>query len=158
MFIRPQVTSTICYVQDTIVGSMDVFKRRDKRNQPCISDWRNHDKYVFQAFAKKAGCIPRHWKVKSDMPNCTTNQQYYAIYNEYNKIRGIVPPCRGIEKLTQTSYETDLGIKCTFIGNWRLMLTFDFRSETAYKEVLLVRAYSFQSLIGNSGKYTPHTT
>ena len=80
VFIRPQIEPTTCYVQDTIVGSMEVLKRRDKRNQPCISDWRNHDKYVLQAFARKAGCIPKHWKVKSDMANCTTNQQYYTIY------------------------------------------------------------------------------
>jgi hypothetical protein len=153
VFIRPQIDPTQCYVLDTIVGSMEVLKRRDKRDGPCITDWQNYDKHVLEAISKKAGCIPKHWKVDSDMANCTTSQQYRTIYREYDKIRGSVPPCRGIEQLVQTSFETDFGIKCTFFGSWRLMITMDFHRETGYKEVLLVRALSFQSLVGNSGKY-----
>ena len=154
IFIRPQISPTPCYVQDTIVGSIDVLKRRDKRDEPCVTDWRNHDRYVLEAISKKIGCIPKHWNINSDMNNCTTNQEYQSIYKEYNKISGSVPPCRGIEQLTQTSFETDFGIKCTFTGSWRLMITIDFHKEPGYKEVLLVRAFSFQSLVGNSGKYS----
>jgi hypothetical protein len=153
IFIRRQIPPTSCYIQDTIVGSMEVLTRRDKRSKRCNPDWRNHDKHVLQAIADKAGCIPKYWNIESDMNYCATNKQYHAIYNEYNHIRESVTPCRAMEKLTQTSFETDFGIKCTFTGNWRLMLNIDFHKETAYKEVVLVRAMSFQSLIGNSGKY-----
>ena len=152
IFIRHQIPSTSCYIQDTIVGSMEVLKRRDKRSKQCNPDWHNHDKHVLQAIANKVGCMPKYWNIESDTNDCSTSKQYRAIYNEYNNIGESVIPCRGMEKLTQTSFETDFGMKCTFTGNWRLMLNIDFRKESGYKEVVFVRAMSFQSLVGNSGK------
>ena len=150
--IRPQIPPTSCYQQITTVGSMEVLRRRDKSGKRCNRDWRNHDKHVLNTIAKKIGCTPTHWKIVSDMVNCTTNEQHRAFYHELYKIKESEPPCRGIEKLMESTNEIDHGIRCTFTGRWRLMLTFDFGKEISYKEVLLVRAYSFQSLIGNSGK------
>ena len=105
-----------------------------------------------EMIAKKIGCIPRHWKV--DMPSinfCKTNKEYKAAEEEFHK--KINPPCKSIEKLSQTSYDIDLGNKCTFTGSWRLMMTFYFHKETNYKEITIVRAFCFQTLIGNAGKY-----
>ena len=62
-----------------------------------------------------------------------------------------MPPCRGMEKLTKTTCETDLGFRCFFDGKW-LYLNFHYHQEILYKEIRLVRAYSLQGLVGNAGK------
>ena len=151
IFIRRETAPTTCYVEDTIVGTMEVLKRRDKTNERCVSDWHNHDNHVLEAIIKNAGCAPKHWNIESDMGNCTTHKQHHAIYNKYNHLRELIPNCRGIEKLTQTSFETDFGINCTFTGSWRLMINIDIHKEAEYKDALLVRTMSFQS--ENYGKY-----
>ena len=151
VYLRPQIMDTQCYIQETFIGSMEVLQRRNRRFESCIEDWREHDKYVLENIAERAGCIPKHWKMNSTLEFCNLNEQYRAIHKEYIKIKGFVPPCRSIEKLSQMSFETDLGWRCTFTGNWRLLLMFDFHKEVEYKEVYLTRKFCLQSLVGNSG-------
>ena len=151
VYLRPQIMDTQCYIQETFIGSMEVLQRRNRRFESCIEDWKEHDKYVLENIAEKAGCIPKHWKMNSTFEFCNSNEQYKAIHKEYIKIKGSVPPCRSIEKLSQMSFETDLGWRCTFTGNWRLLLMFDFHKEVEYKEVYLTRKFCLQSLVGNSG-------
>ena len=74
-----------------------------------------------------------------------------------------MPPCKGIEKLAQTSYETDDGEDCLSQGKYqksppgsRMMLRVWFFKETMYKEIVLVRSFNLQSLIGNAGKLILH--
>ena len=153
IYLRPQIMPTNCYIQDTFVGSMEVLQRRNKRLEPCLEDWNKHDKHVLENIAQKVGCIPKHWKINSKLEHCWSNEQYKIVHKEYNRIKGAIPPCRSIEKLSQMSFETDLGLRCTFTSNWRLLLTFDFHKETEYKEVFLVRAFCLQNLVGNSGKW-----
>ena len=152
VFLNNLNLPTPCYQQKILIGSVEVLKRRNKAANPCVEGGRNYDRYTMEMIAKKIGCIPKHWKV--DMPYinfCRTNDEYKAA--EYEFYKKIDPPCKSIEKLSQTSYDIDLGNKCTFTGSWRLMMTFYFHKETNYKEITIVRAFCFQSLIGNAGKY-----
>ena len=152
VFLNNLHLPTPCYQHRILIGSVEVVKRRDKAANPCIEEGRNYDQYKMEMIAQNIGCIPRHWKV--DMPSikfCKTNKEYKAAEDEFHK--KINPPCKSIEKLSQTSYDIDLGNKCTFTGSWRLMMTFYFHKETNYKEITIVRAFCFQTLIGNAGKY-----
>ena len=76
------------------------------------------------------------------------------ITNEFNQLKKPIPPCKSIERLSQTTYETDLGNKCAFFYPYfgKLMLTIDYHKETMYKEIKLVRAYTMENLVGNAGK------
>ena len=150
VYLGGETTSSNCFLLETVVGSMEVFNRRDKAGERCNNDWRHHDQNVLGDIIGKVGCNPKHWMIKSKLEYCSTRQQYQEINKEFHNVKTYMPPCRGMEKLTETVYETDLGFKC-FGGKW-LYLTFDFHRETLYKEIGLVRAYSLQSLIGNAGK------
>ena len=70
-------------------------------------------------------------------------------------MKGIQPPCKSIEKLSQLMLEEDLGMMCAFMpgSHSQLTLRINFNRETTYKEVQLIQAYNFQSLIGNAGIY-----
>ena len=152
VFLQSQVAPTSCYLQETMVGSVEVLRRRNKKSKPCTDVDIDHDKYFMENIGKKIGCIPQHWKVNVALKSCQSNQEYKAAEEEFKKIENSLPPCRSIEKLTQISFETDLGIRCTLLGKWRMMQTFHFHKETNYKEIKVVQAFGIQDLVGNAGK------
>ena len=88
----------------------------------------------------------------SEIPYCTLTKQYKDIANELERISygytNAYPPCRGIEKVTKGWTEFDLNGTC----NNELRLRFKFE-DTFYKQVELVQAYNFQTLVGNGGKF-----
>ena len=153
VLINPQSPPTSCLWIQTYVGSMEVVLRRDKFKDSCNQDWQNYDQSVLSDIVNKVGCVPNYLKLRPSLPNCSFPQQYQKIMNAINNVDSTRPPCKGIEKLTQTTQENDLGIKCTFIrGNFNKLTIFvNFHKETMYKEVQLTRAYSLQSLVGNCG-------
>lgn len=153
VIIKDPNLSTSCFLQETIIGSIEALKRRDKSNQACNSDWMNHDQYVLKDIATRVGCNPKHWKLSLDLENCSRREQYDSITKEFNRLKTSIPPCKSIERLSQTTYETDLKSTCAFIPPYigKLMLKIDFHKETMYKEIALVRAYTLQNLVGNAG-------
>ena len=154
VIIKKPNFSTTCFWQETLIGSLEVLRRRDKSHQPCYNDWKNYDQHVLKDIAAKVGCSPRNWMIPSNLPNCSTYQENRLITNEFNHLRKPTPPCKSIERLSQTTYETDLENKCAFFYPYfgKLMLTIDFHKESMYKEIQLVRAYTMENLVGNAGK------
>ena len=148
--------STTCFWQETLIGSLEVLKRRDKAHQRCYENWKHHDQHVLQDISTKIGCVPKHWKIPSNLENCSTYEENRAITSEFNNLKNAIPPCKSIERISQTTYETDLGNKCAFFYPYfgKLMLTIDFHKETMYKEIQLVRAYTLENLVGNAGTST----
>ena len=153
VIIKDPNFSTSCFLQETMIGSIEVLKRRDKSSQECNLDWKNHDQYVLLDIATRVNCNPKHWKLKLDLESCSTQEQYDAITKEFSSLKTSIPPCKSIERLSQTTYVENLDNRCSFmpphIG--KLMLKIDFHKETMYKEIELVRAYTLQNLVGNAG-------
>ena len=147
--------STSCLAVNTILGTVEVLRRRDKRGQRCNEDWKNHDKYVMGDIVSKVGCKPRHWKMDMEVKNCSTLRQHRSISKLLEIPETSMPPCRSIELLSKTVNEIDNDIACTmgkpppYFGE--LVLSVDFTQQTMYKEVTLVRVYSIQALVGNAG-------
>lgn len=153
VIIKNPNLSTSCFLQETMIGSIEALKRRDKSGLACNPDWMDHDEYVLKDIATRVGCNPRHWKLSLDLKNCSQQEQYVSITEEFNRLKASIPPCKSIERLSQTTYETDWDSKCAFIPPYigTLMLKIDFHRETMYKEISLVRAYTLQNLVGNAG-------
>jgi hypothetical protein len=146
-------TSTPCYELETFIGSLEVLKRRDKPNQGCNKMWRKHDLYILKDIMTGVKCKPNHWKIDSDLKSCSTYKEYEAIENAFNEKKGSMPPCRSLEKLSKYTYETDFrNTSDCLSSNRELVLKFMLDRETLYKELILVRSYNLQSLVGNAGK------
>ena len=139
-----------CYKYEIHVGSMKVFKRRNKSQSPCNSDCFNHDKKQLNEIIRNIGCKPIHWKQTSNFPDCTKPNEYTKINQQIYQRNEFMPPCRSIEKLAKTTRGFDLGIKC--LRNSYLDLKFYLDEEIFYEEVVLVPAYDIQHLVGNAGK------
>ena len=158
-FIRTPIGSRItinknknpqCYKFQIHLGSMKVFKRRDKSSAPCNSDWLHHDEKQMNYIIRKVGCNPMHWNLIHNMPNCSTAKQYSEINKMFRETKEFMPPCRSIEKLAKFTTGLDLGIRC--LTDSYLDLKFYLDEETFYEEVILVPAYDIQHLVGNAGK------
>ena len=90
-----------CYILETIVGSVDVFHRRDTLRKTCKENDPHHDS-MLEDIIKHIGCSPKYWKVKSNFPNCSNCLHLVGIgsyENQYHKIDEVIPPCRTIEKI-----------------------------------------------------------
>ena len=148
------IESKMCYNIKVYVGSIEVVKRRNKKEYECYEDWKNYDTWFLNQLIERVGCNPTYLKIQSQLPNCSEIHEYRSFKDEFNFKKGIPPPCKSIEKLTQTMFEQDLGVMCAFMPGSDSQLTIEvrFSRETMYKEVQLVKAYSLQSLIGNAGK------
>ena len=68
-----------------------------------------------------------------------------------------MPPCRSVEILKKSTKGTELkGTGCLQSSTSYLDLKVYLDEESFYKEIVLVRAYTIQSLIGNAGNYDKH--
>ena len=154
--IEPKIKKPVdCYKLEIHVGYMRVIRRRDKKSTPCNSEWRNHDKKHMEYITRKVGCCPMHWKLQSELPHCTNEQQLAEINRELFKKNGFMPPCRSIETLLKTTDEMTPEIyrrMCLFGMKKFYKLKVWLDEQRHYEEVFLFRSYSLQTLVGNSGK------
>ena len=143
-----------CYKFEIHLGPIKVLRRRNKKQERCNDDWRDHDRKHLKAVFEKIGCNPKHWNIPSHLPNCSTPQQYTDFRAElYENDEIFMPPCRSIARLTKEKVGTTPSwFVCS--ESW-LKLKVYLDEQSYYEELILLPAYSFQSLIGNAGRDTP---
>ena len=132
-----------------------VLNRRDKRNTPCNTDWKNDDQVIMRNIMKKVGCRPPHWDKMIDLPKCSAKEQIKQFY-ELN-LTGQYPPCKHIQKVLYT-YEELNYIEYNLLEPsensndiyFNVVILFE---DSSFMEIKHVRAFDIQSLIGNSGGY-----
>ena len=95
------------------------------------------------------GCAPIHWKFESELPNCNTPDQYRKIMNLLEDVEERLPPCQSIDRLITSA--TSMSCNKT---DKSLHLKFYFK-DPVYKEINVLKAYGFESLVGNAGKIKP---
>jgi len=151
--IRIPYTKAGCYKFEIHLGSTKVFKRRDKTKIPCNPDWRHQDEKELQYIAEKVGCNPKHWKLQSQLPNCSVPEQYLELKKQLSQNDAFMVPCRSIEKLAKRTKGTNLWRRCSFASEGSFLdLELYLDEEKFYEEVILSSAYTLQSLVGNAGK------
>jgi hypothetical protein len=148
-----QIKNAQCYKLEIHLGPIKVLRRRDKRKEPCNEDLKHHDEKQLNAVFEKTGCKPRHWKIPSALPNFSIPKQYSDFNDKFNnRDENFMAPCRSIEKLAKEKVGTAPGwMSCR--KTW-LDLKVYLDGESYYEEVIFLPAYTFQSLIGNTGRIT----
>ena len=140
------IEETDCFQLNVFVGSTEVLKRRNKYTDPCRDNLEAHDNMTFLRMIGDLGCSPSHWKMESNLQNCSKLEQYQKMHALLKDAEEHLPPCKSIERLITTA----VGSKCDQ-GYRDLRLTFYFQ-EPLFKQINVLRAYGFQSLVGNAGK------
>ena len=136
-----------CFNLQVSVESIDVVKRRNKYQEPCNSDLRGHDNITLARMLAYVGCAPAHWNTESLLPKCNTQKQYLKANWFYQDFEEEMPPCQSIERLIKTLSARS----CKIMPDTNFFLDFVFH-DPVYKEINVLRAYGFQSLVGNAGK------
>ena len=54
---------SVCYKFEVTVGTMEVFRRKDKYEKRCNSNWKNQDQ-IWDHVIEKVGCSPKHWNTQ----------------------------------------------------------------------------------------------
>ena len=88
------------------VRNMGVISRRNKKNDPCIEDWRQYDQQFMEHKMNEIGCRPPHWKTTYDLPTCTNanHMKTFSRHPTNAEIEVFFQPCKVVNWLDY-SYE-----------------------------------------------------
>ena len=142
--------SSINYVMVFERSKMEVLQRRNKRNEPCIEDWKNHDDYVIQEIIARAGCRPPYWKSKG-VRLCSSKEEMKKVLPPLTKhdYLDYTPPCRSVTNLPFSFQEIDENLSRD-PAYFRISMT---SADTTFKNIEHLVEYTGQNLVGNIGGY-----
>ena len=152
--------------------NIEVLIRRNKPSRKCNQDWKKDDDRILTKIVRAIGCEPSHWKLNSeDVANANLNitkcsdMRKMQLFSRHSPLAYLVPnihflnnlppPCHDV---TQSLYEykEDAWSKEEFKGLdveanfFEVNLAFP---SSVYKEIVQIRAYGLQSLVGYIGGY-----
>ena len=147
------------------VAQVDAIKIRNKLRKKCNPDWRNHDQFLIREVIRAVGCQPFYLEPLEGTRICKSKNEHYAFDSMIQAIKNQthtqIRPCKKIEKLYYdsewTHEETDLGkITEAELAIKEIQTPFDlsiiFQGNT-YKVIDHVKDFTFQTMIGNIGRY-----
>ena len=131
-------------------SKMEVMKRRNKDESPCVEDEINHDQHVIQEIMSKSRCRPPHWNL-SAYPLCRSKEEMINVLPPLKKQEFLdyTPPCRIVTNMPFSFQELDEDPKRD-PAYFRISMT---SADTTFKLVELIKEYPLQKLMGNIGGF-----
>ena len=148
---------------------MEILRYRKKSGHECDNS-DDYDRRIKENMIKKIGCHPLYWTFDNESsPICTKKEQFQKFAAEHfdkaTRYRhdGIyLHPCREFQKFQiehgdvndyfgGDDYSNEMNNSKIEGKNW-FQIEYQVRVQT-YKEIVQIRAYTFQSLVGNVGGY-----
>ena len=150
--------------------NIEVLIRRNKPSRKCNPEWKKDDDRILSKIVRAIGCEPSHWKTdtmsktKTNITKCSEKRkmQLFSLHSplaylvpNIHFLNNLSPPCHDV---TQSLYEykEDAWSKEEFKGLdveakfFEINLAFP---SSVYKEIVQIRAYGIQSLVGYIGGY-----
>ena len=135
------------YLMAFVLNQIDILKRRNKRNDPCITDGANYENEVLDAHLKKVACRPPYQKIGMNHTICSSSKSLKAAKLESTILSNLKKACTSAEIITYTYEEYDIDRN----GPDWVWFVIDYPRK--FKEIKMVKAVSIQTVIGNSGGY-----
>ena len=143
------------YTMHFLVENIIVRNRRNINKSPCNVNWKYDDQVIMMNAIREVGCHPPHWIRMNDFPNCSSKEQMKK-FAELD-LKEHKPPCKQIKKVVYAYEELDHVEESIFWGRessddtyFKVKIQFD---DSSLMEIKSIRAFNFQSLIGNAGGY-----
>ena len=140
------------------VTGIDVIHARNKRSRPCDEAWLEYDKKARQDLITSAGCVPPYWKSQYRDKNfkiCNNSKVMKKLYLDLEWHQN-TNPCRRMARLTTDFIEyPTMAHDKEFGAEYKdkyFAVYFYFPGEF-FKNIVLVRSFDVQTLIGNAGGY-----
>ena len=87
---------------------IDIVKRRNKRNDPCISDDFNFDQLIWDDSLEKIGCKTPYHKTDKNLKICDSKEKIKQARFDINNSEKPMKPCTSASTLTFAYSEYDL--------------------------------------------------
>ena len=153
------------YTKSYFIENIEVLKRRNKRTKPCIND--NYDDAMNEYAIKRVGCKNPANSSKMEAPYCKTKEsfdEFKSFVNNNNKRttvstnnRDSLIPCDELQSFFNRIEEKEevpeiLQKKFKEQGKGLIDIEIVFLGEL-YKQIIYVKSFGFESMIGNGGGY-----
>ena len=124
---------------------LEVLKRRNKRNDPCVPNELNFDQIILDDYLEKLGCKAPYHKSDKSLELCNSKEDMENANFDLMGSDKAKKACTSASILTFRYDENDINDEDSF--------NVAIKYPNQYKEVVMVRAVDLQTVIGNSGGY-----
>ena len=127
------------------INQMEILRRRNKKNEPCMLDQLDYDEQMLKEHLEKLNCRAPYQTSQKEFPICQTKRKMNeADYFFKPKLKA----CKSLEGVIYRYEETNLVYKIIQSPYWVGM-----KFPTSFKEIKMVKAVDIQTVIGNAGGY-----
>ena len=133
------------------ITSMEVLKRRNKENSPCLLDWMHFDDTVLKKHLKEVGCSAPY--LNSGKPPCITKEKMSESLYEMTKVKSkhSLQPCQEMSDIRYTFEIVEPQNISQLNVTTPLNVWVDFPNRI--KVITQSQSIDVQALIGNIGGY-----
>ena len=131
-----------------LMTSLEVLKRRNKRREPCVTDWSQYDKKYMNEHVAESGCSPPYFEPNEHFSACSDQKTIEDSNYEVSMVRSkasYYPPCLGMSKIDYEFFNNFPTKK----GYLKIMIGYPEQ----IKVITQYQAVDVHSIIGNIGGY-----
>ena len=137
---------------DFTINNLEIISRRNKRNEPCITNYWEYDHAIVNMHIAKLGCRPPYLQPGKNITTCTSKEKMHqAMDLDIDFLADdAIQPCLSVGDIRYTQ-STPYSPKPMSIGPNATWL-----SVTPPKKIKMihqVRNVNMQTVIGNAGGY-----
>ena len=158
-FLRSLEASTLIWNQKRNKSYRDIFeiisfeilKRRNKKHEPCISNWKSYDDIIVESHMEKVGCRAPYQKLFKNLSICqNVDEMKRSTFNGHALARDKFDvPCQEMPDINYKHLFHYEEIAENGTKKFSIFLQFSQRG----KVISQLRAIDGQTLIGNIGGY-----
>ena len=137
------------------IDNVKVLRKRNTLKKPCNEAWTKDFQHIQAKLMENTNCKPPHWKDVAS-PICKDKESMKKTHIPPNAFRNpsflerFLSPCDLLQTLTFTVQEVQRELNETAEMPTELLVAFN---TCYYEEIVHVRAFDIESLVGNMGGY-----
>ena len=130
------------------VSSIEILKRRNRKEEPCMDEWMSYDESIQQKHLESVGCRAPYQAMQTEIPVCYTKEKMNESLLDVQKLsQKYHPPCQEMPSVVYNygiaEHEKELG------DNIALYVSYPDK----WKVITQSQAVDVHALIGNIGGY-----
>ena len=130
------------------VSSIEILKRRNKKEDPCTNDWMSYDQIIELKHLESIGCRAPYQAIQTEIPVCDTKEKMEESLMDVQELaQKHHPPCKEMPSVVYNygiaNHEADLGDNIALYASY----------PDKWKVITQTQAVDVHALIGNIGGY-----
>ena len=128
---------------------VEILKRRNKRNDPCISEDLNFDQIILDDHLEKAGCKAPNQKTNKTLKTCDSKEAMKMTKSNLMTEKKPKKSCKIATVLSHTHRKMDIVKWNHSTDEFHLRIVYPLH----FKETMMLRAVDMETVIANAGGY-----